>query len=181
MPGIFAPLLEPEAFSQLYERNNVLVFRYIFGLHGGPVEDVEDLTAETFFKAWKARRRFSGSDVAATGWLLHIARNLVIDRYRREQVRQEQSIDELQSDWFELPDRAFSPEQLVEFQQQFNVLWKMIRRLPVEQKELLVLRYILGWKVNQIAVLLEMPENTISVKLRRILEQVRDNWPDDQE
>ena len=42
-----APLLNPEAFSDLYTQNYLSVYRYLFGLQGGPQEDIEDLTAET--------------------------------------------------------------------------------------------------------------------------------------
>ena len=73
----------PQAFQALYLQSHLMVYRYIFGLLGGPIQDVEDLTAETYTRAWKARQRFRGDEQAALGWLLRIARNLVIDSYRR--------------------------------------------------------------------------------------------------
>lgn len=55
-----APLAAPSAFRKLYERNRLPVFRYVYGLTGGPQEEAEDLTAETFLRAWKARHDFQG-------------------------------------------------------------------------------------------------------------------------
>ena len=81
------PLQSVEAFDQLYQSTHLIIFRYIYGLHGGSQEDVEDLTANTFTRAWKARSRFNGDPSAAIGWLLKIARNLVIDDYRRRKIR----------------------------------------------------------------------------------------------
>jgi DNA-directed RNA polymerase specialized sigma24 family protein len=42
---------------------------------------------------------------------------------------------------------------------------------------LLILRYILGWQVKQIAAHLGMVENTASVYLHRAIEQIRRDWP----
>ena len=71
----------------LGDQTHLAVYRYVYGLTGGPQQEVEDITAETYLKAWHARRRFSGNEDAATGWLLQIARRLVIDSYRRRQAR----------------------------------------------------------------------------------------------
>jgi DNA-directed RNA polymerase specialized sigma24 family protein len=47
-----SPIASPTCFKELYERNRLPVFRYIYGLTGGPQAEVEDLTAETFLRAW---------------------------------------------------------------------------------------------------------------------------------
>ncbi len=76
-------LSEADKFANFFSSNHLSVFRYIYAIHGHPQETVEDLTAETFLRAWRARRSFSGDDNAALRWILRIARNLVIDTYRR--------------------------------------------------------------------------------------------------
>lgn len=78
-----SPITNPEKFRILYEKNHLSVFRYIFGLVGGSQDEAEDLTAETFLRAWKARHRFEGDMDSAIGWLIQIAKRLVIDNYRR--------------------------------------------------------------------------------------------------
>ena len=87
MPSRHTPLAEAEAFAELYQRTHLVVFRFIYALTGGPQQEVEDLTADTFIRAWKARHRFEGDQEAALSWLLRIARNLVIDSHRRTKVR----------------------------------------------------------------------------------------------
>ena len=42
---------------------------------------------------------------------------------------------------------------------------------------MLVLRYMLGWRVQQIAAYLETLDNTVSVTIRRMLERLRQQWP----
>jgi RNA polymerase sigma-70 factor (ECF subfamily) len=174
-----APLLAPEAFSSLYERAYLSVFRYLFGLHGGPQEEVEDLTAETFARAWKARRSFSGDpQTAAIGWLLRIARRLVIDGYRHGRAHVQAGEDGLPED---LPQPGPTPEALLLMGEKYETLWNLLRTLPARQREMLVLRYLLDWRVGQIGGYLEIPENTVSVNLHRALARLQEEWPDGKE
>lgn len=159
-----------ESFTELFNRTHLIVFRYIYGLHGGTVQDAEDLTAETFLRGWRARRSFQGDEDAAVSWLLQIARHLVIDQYRRKRVRP----DEV--DMKEDSAGSMSPEaNFVEGEQQ-RKLWTLIHQLPAEQREMLVLRYTLDWRVNQIATHMNLNENTVSVTLRRILLKLQESW-----
>lgn len=177
MPGRKAPLEDPQAFSELYQRAHLNVFRYIYSLHGGPQQDVEDLTAETFWRAWRARRRFQGDQKAVLSWLLQIARRLVIDDYRRQKVRGLPSdIDELQ-----VPSALPGPEASAESKQDLNNLMRAMQTLPVQQREIITLRYLLGWRVKDIGEHMEMAENTVSVYIRRSLEKLQQRWPDNKE
>ena len=173
MPSRHTPIAEAEAFAELYQRTHLVVFRYIYGLNSGPQQEVEDLTAETFMRAWKARQRFTGAEEAALSWLLKIARNLVIDTHRRTKVRGEETnlIDAL----LIAPDA--SPEEQVARHEQFNTLWVIIHNLQPQHREIIVLRYVLGWSVKRIAAHLNMLENTTSVNLRRILQRMQRDWP----
>lgn len=169
-----APLESAEAFSALYERNYRSVYRYLYGFRGGPAEDVEDLTADTFARAWKARFSFSGDPHSvATGWLLRIARHLVIDAYRRSQARIQ--TEDVPLD--EIPRLGPPPESLLLVGEQIDTLWGLLQRLPGEQREMLVLRYLLDWRINQISEYLEIPENTVSVTIRRTLARLQRDWP----
>jgi len=167
-----APLRDAEAFQALYQRTHLIVYRYIFGLYDGATQDVEDLTADTFSRAWKARRRFRGDPDAALGWLLRIARNLVIDTFRRHKVRgYPQDIDE-----YIIPSPQASPEERALLQEEVTTLWNAINKLPYQQREIIVLRYFLGWQVKAIASYLEMKENTVSVNIRRAIKRIRKEW-----
>jgi RNA polymerase sigma-70 factor (ECF subfamily) len=86
MRAAHPPLLDTESFSNLFTRTQLIIYRFIFGLHGGPADEVEDLTSETYMRAWKGRHRFIGSDEDALCWLFTIARNLVIDDHRKNQT-----------------------------------------------------------------------------------------------
>jgi RNA polymerase sigma-70 factor, ECF subfamily len=168
---------DADTFARLYEETYLIVFRYVYGLSGGPLQEAEDLTAETYARAWKTRRRFNGDESAAVGWLLRIARNLAIDLSRRRKVR---AVDET------LPievfvDPSLVPEMDVITREQLTILWSMLAALPEDSREMLVLRYILGWQVKQIASHLGMKENNVSVAIRRALKALQREWPGSQE
>jgi len=169
------PYAEPQAFSQLYDHTHLIVFRYIYGLHNGPRQEVEDLTADTFTRAWNARRNFSGDERAALGWLLKIARNLVIDAHRRTKFRG--IPDDLDDVIVTAPDA--SPEGKALQREQTHRLWQLLHTLPDHQREMLTLRYMLGWQVQDIGKHLNIPENTVSQNIRRVLARLRDRYEEE--
>lgn len=164
-----SPIASPTAFDQLYQHNRLAVFRYIYGLTGGPPEDVEDLTAETFLRAWKARHRFDGDGSGATGWLIRIAKRLVIDAYRRNSTRPTLPLNT------DLPFGAL-PEDISEANDQAQRLFDLLAGLPERPREIVVLRYLLAWPVADIARHLETSENNVSVTLHRALASLRQHW-----
>jgi RNA polymerase sigma-70 factor (ECF subfamily) len=168
------PLSTPADFSAFYERTHLSLFRYLYGLTGGPQEEVEDLTAEAFTRAWRARRRFEGNDAAALAWLMKIGRSLVYDAYRRRKVRP--VMDDALTE--EVPALGSPPEEIVQTGEEQQQLLSMLQRLPAETREILVLRYLLGWPVNQIAQYVETSENNVSAIIHRSLERLRRQWPD---
>lgn len=165
-------IVDSEEFTRLYDHSYVQVFRYIYGRCGGIQQEAEDITAETFLRAWNTRYKFSGDEQAALGWLLHIARNLVIDASRRQKVRTTDDSVDLEI----LPDFHDLPESEILTREQTTILWKMLESLPEETREVLVLRYILGWQVKSIAAHLNTKENTISVCIRRALSRLKNDW-----
>ena len=168
---------ETDAFTRLYEKTHLSVFRYVYGLSGGPQQEAEDLTAETYTRAWKTRQRFNGNDQAALGWLLRIARNLAIDLSRRRKVR---NVDE-EVNIELLVDLHQAPELDVIAREQIATLWRMLITLPEETREILILRYMLGWQVKQVAEHLGTSENNVSVMIRRALHRLQHDWSQLQE
>jgi RNA polymerase sigma-70 factor (ECF subfamily) len=166
-----------EVFTRLYEETYLIVFRYLYGLSGGPRQEVEDLTAETYARAWKTRETFTGDGRAALGWLLRIARNLAIDLSRHRKVR---DIDENIPVEL-LADLNGIPEIDVITREQIALLWRMLGTLPEDVREILVLRYILDWQVKQVAAHLGVSENNVSVIIRRAFKSLRQVWSESQE
>ena len=155
-----------DRFAGLYENTHRDVYRYLMALCGGQVQEAEDVTAETYLRAWDARRRFRGDEQAALRWLFTIARRLLIDRRRYEAKRPEAELDET------APDDAPDAESILIHGEQMQDVLEALQRLPGPQREMVVLRYMLEWRVNAIAAHLGIPENSVSVSLRRALQHL---------
>lgn len=167
-----SPISSPADFRELYERDRLSVFRYIYGLTGGLQADAEDLTAETFLRAWNARHRFVGDRTSATGWLIRIAKRLVIDEYRRKL--------QASRNHHSAPEAGSSPEQDAIAGEQKQFLGRVLSELTEEQREIVTLRYLLGRRVTDIARHLGASENNISVILHRSLSRLREKWREEE-
>lgn len=163
-----SPIADPDRFRELYENNRLSVFRYVYGLTGGPHDHVEDLTAETFLRAWKARHQFDGDMDSAIGWLIRIAKRLVIDDYRHTLLATRNLVTDHLADPT-LEQAAIDDEQRI-------FLFTLLADLPDEQREIIVLRYMLGWRVNDIASHIGITENNASVTIHRTLSKLREKW-----
>ena len=161
-------IASPAQFRAIYELNRLPVFRYVYALTGGSQEDAEDLTAETFLRAWKARHQFHGERDAAIAWLIGIAKRLVIDDYRQTA----RATRNLPTDL----DTESTPEQTAIQNEQERILFRLVADLPDDQREIIGLRHMLSWRVNDIAKHIGVSENKISVSLHRTLSKLREKW-----
>jgi RNA polymerase sigma-70 factor (ECF subfamily) len=170
LPAETLVLTDQETFSTLFEHTYVSLYRYLYGLTGGPPEEVDDLVAETYVRAWSARNRFQGDSKAALRWLFKIAKHQMIDSYRRQKASGEST----------LPDNLAAPEMDLESQvlssERRETLWKLLRSLSDEPREVLVLRYMLDWSVGDIAVYMNKKETAISMAIHRALKRLQQNW-----
>ena len=74
---------QEDAFAQLYQEHIDAVFNYCL-YRVGDVMVAEDLTADIFERAWRARRRYNPRRAKFSTWLFTIARRRVIDWHRRQ-------------------------------------------------------------------------------------------------
>jgi RNA polymerase sigma factor (sigma-70 family) len=72
-----------------------------------------------------------------------------------------------------LVDAASDIETIFVSDEQIQQVLDAIQELPFRQRDMLTLRYVLGWRVKAIADHLSQPENTISVNLRRALDKLQ--------
>jgi RNA polymerase sigma-70 factor (ECF subfamily) len=69
-----------------------------------------------------------------------------------------------------------TPEQVAIVDEQKRFLFNLLAGLPPEPREIIVLRYMLGWRVNDIARYTSTTENNVSVTIHRTLARLREKW-----
>ncbi len=162
------PITQPDAFTRFYEQAHLSVFRYVMVLCAGNQPEAEDITADAFFRAWQKREQFSGSQSAALGWVITIARNLLIDRKRAEGKHEEDTAIEE-----DISDQRSGVEDLLVDREHLQLVLDAIHQLPFPQSDILTLRFVLGWQVKAIAEHFGLAENTVSTHLRRAIIRVQ--------
>jgi RNA polymerase sigma-70 factor (ECF subfamily) len=161
-----------EIFSQLFQQTHVQIYRYLSGLTGGLPEEIDDLVAESFARAWSARHNFQGDFKAALRWLLIIAKHQMIDSYRRRKVS---GVPE-SLDINDPPAPGAGPESQALCGERRQILWALLQSLPEEAREMLVLRYILDWSVGEIATHMHKNETAVSMAIHRALKRLQQDW-----
>ena len=127
------------AFAALYDEHLNTIYRFVF-FKVGEAALAEDLTAEVFSKAWENIERFEWRDLPFQHWLLRVARNVVVDHWRANR-RLPTSLDGL----FDVATEGPSPEEVVALDGEVERLRASLKRLPDDQREVLVLRFIEGY------------------------------------
>lgn len=153
---------DPEAFSQLVERHQTMVYRLALGKTGSP-QDAEEVTQTAFLKAWQGLRTFQGKAAFST-WLYRLTANAAVDLLRR---RREPALSLDDPDLPPIPDQAPSPEELSMAAERRRLLWQAIDQLPKSHRLPLVLRELEGLSYREIARALDLEEGTVKSRLAR--------------
>jgi RNA polymerase sigma-70 factor (ECF subfamily) len=151
-----------DSFAPFYEATYRPVYRYVLLQHG-PKDDVEDVVADTFHQAYRAWLAGRGPRDSAMGWILTIARRVLIDHARRQDRRMATTLSE------HLPDHAWDQgvrEVWIWFEQ-------VSRELPPDAREALVLRYAGGLTADQIGTVLGLSGSGVRSLIGRALATVR--------
>jgi len=128
---------DPEAYGVLYERYAPRVFRYLYG-HMSNRLDAEDLTEEVFLRVWRSISNYRDQGVPFLAYLFRIARNALIDHYRRNaSTKQDASVEDII-----LRDQGPGPGEAVTSMLEHEKLRRTMGRLRDDYRTVLVLRFL---------------------------------------
>ncbi len=158
---------DPAAFRELYEAYGPRVKAYMMR-KGADAGTAEDLAQETLLTVWRKAGLYAGDRGSMTTWVFAIARNLRIDRLRREVPWQELPEGRLAEASSEpLPDEA-----MAEKERQLRVQGALAE-LPPEQREVVSLAYLEGLSHSEIAARLALPLGTVKSRMRIAYQKIR--------
>jgi RNA polymerase sigma factor (sigma-70 family) len=154
---------DESSFLRVYDEHVWRIYGF-FAYRLGQRDVAEDLTQATFERALRAWSRFDPRRASETTWLLAIARNLLIDHYRRDRSRLTESIDEEFAPVVAGPDepRMASPELLA-----------ALASLSERDREVIALRFGGDMTGPEIARLLNLSLANVQQILSRSLRKLR--------
>ena len=191
---------EPRADEELMEAFRlgdadafeILVTRHSRGLYNFLLRSVhaharaEELLQEVLLRVIRSKDRYRRS-ARFTTWVYTIARNLCVDESRRARFRDHESLDAplrgrasdsattllstLATDFLP-PDMGADAPQLRER------LNRAVLRLPVDQREVFLMRLMAGMSFREIGETVGAPENTVKSRMRYALDKLRDELDD---
>lgn len=150
-------------YNSLVKALHADIFRYAYWLCGDK-HVAEDITQETFLRAWRALDSLK-DDKAAKAWLITILRRENARRFERKQF----DYADIEQDTLE-DTLGNSSEELVE---QY-LIRRHIAKLDMEYREPLLLQLIGGFSGDEIAELMELNRNTVMTRLFRARNQLKD-------
>ncbi|MBZ0298447.1 MAG: sigma-70 family RNA polymerase sigma factor [Anaerolineae bacterium] len=154
---------DADAFAALYREHVQVIYRYI--VHRvGDHHLAEDLTADVFTKALQGLDRYREQGKPLVAWLYRIARARVIDHYRRTSRRPVESDVEAEP----LPFDADLDTPMVR-REAARVLRAAIAELTEDQQQVVILRFVEGYRVEAIASLMGKQPNAIKALQHRAL------------
>ena len=164
---------DKDAFGMLYEHYTERIFNYVY-YRTGNIHDAEDLTARVFQRAMGHIRDYTDRGVPFSAWLYRIAHNLVANWHRDRSRKQEIPLDDLPI----LPAKGDHPETALVHTEEQDALLRLIRRLPPERQNLLILKFVENMSNAEIGQVMGRSEGAVKSLYHRTLLSLRDEIGD---
>ena len=147
---------DQEAFSAVYKEYYSPIYKYFFS-RTQKKELTEDLTQDVFLKAYGSLNSFKSTNKSPLAYFYTIARNLLIDYYRKKQpiLMSDEKLVNIVS------DDVDNPENHAKIKESESFIKKCLDKLTDEQKEIISLKFIDGLSNKEIAEVTEKKESAI--------------------
>jgi RNA polymerase sigma-70 factor (ECF subfamily) len=164
---------DAEAFGEIVRRWERRIFALTYGMLGRE-EDARDATQETFLAAFRNLRGFRG-EAKVSSWLHRIAVNQCISRQRRSKVRSEAALDDEEEKHARsfATSVSYSPARVAEGRQETLAVRRAIKSLPVELRQVVVMKEFEELTFREIADALDLPLSTVKSRLYTALKQLQ--------
>lgn len=128
----------------------------------------EDLTQEVFVRVYRSLEQYDPKQGDLQNWLMRLARNLVIDDYRRRQrAPQDSQAEDIETHTYHLRSSGGSQQREMERRELGEQVQAGIDKLPPDLRTCVILRDIEELSYQEIVDLLKIPEGTVKSRINR--------------
>ena len=158
---------EDSAWAALLQTHSRRIYNLCYRFTGRTSES-EDLTQEVFIKIFQTLKSFDAAQGTFVTWLHRVARNHLVDHYRRTRKdRITSSIDAELGGLEDKPGATIEPVAHVEHREQKERLQRGLEKLSPDLREAVVLRDLQDLDYAEIAQVLAVPEGTVKSRINR--------------
>jgi RNA polymerase sigma-70 factor (ECF subfamily) len=164
------------SFEELVRRYQRPISAYVYRMVGN-YESALDLTQEIFIKVYSSLRRYRDEFKFST-WIYKIAHNSAVDHLRRNTTREQSLVVGHEGDQFDLPVEStrLTPEQESERKERRGEIESVVRALPSNYRELIILRHSQDLSYEEIVDVTGLPLGTVKNRLFRAREMMRQQF-----
>lgn len=160
---------DQESFGLIYERYVGRIYNYVY-YRTGNHHDAEDLTARVFYRAIRSIGNYQDRGLPISAWLYRIAHNLVANWHRDRSRRPEILLDEAVN----LHPSSEHPETSLVQNEERDHLFRIIRTLPAERQQLLILKFVDHLSNAEIGEIMGRTEGAVKSLYHRTLLSLRE-------
>ena len=160
-----------EPFEEVYEKQFSNIYNFIYAQLLNK-ERTEDLVSDIFIKAMKNYDRFDPSIASVRTWLTNIARNSLIDYYRKAALRDHQSLDADEDDEVKI-EPSYEDEYPIFQDVLAEEVQQLLAKLTPKERELVAMLYFEEMKNPEIGEVLGINAKAVSERHRRLLVKMR--------
>jgi RNA polymerase sigma-70 factor (ECF subfamily) len=164
------------SFEELVRRYQRPISAYVYRMVGN-YDSALDLTQEIFIKVYSSLDRYR-SEFKFSTWIYKIAHNAAVDHLRRTTTREQSLVVGTEGDQFDLPIKSsrLSPEQESERRERRVEIETVVRALPANYRELIILRHSQDLSYEEIVEVTGLPLGTVKNRLFRAREMMRQQF-----
>src|SRR5215208_1654266 len=164
------------SFEELVRRYQRPISAYVYRMVGN-YESALDLTQEIFIKVYNSLRRYREEFKFST-WIYKIAHNSAVDHLRRNATREQSLVVGPEGDQFDLPleSTRLTPEQESERKERRGEIESVVRALPANYRELIILRHSQDLSYEEMVEVTGLPLCTVKNRLFRAREMMRQQF-----
>lgn len=168
--SLFERYSKADDFEKIAAEHERSVYLYCLRMMGNR-EDALDCAQEAMLNAYRAFERYRG-DAHVKTWFLRIAHNVCIDQLRRR--KSIVSLDSLREEGYDPADtRSLSPYAALAQKERSRLLAEAVKKLPDDQRAVLVLRDFQDMSYDEISELLSLPLGTVKSRIKRAREKIK--------
>src|SRR4026207_1084406 len=164
------------SFEELVRRYQLPISSDVYRMVGN-YESALDLTQEIFIKVYNSLSRYRAEFKFST-WIYKIAHNAAVDHLRRTATREQSLVVGHDGDPFDLPVESGgpSPEQESERKERRGEIESVVKTLPANYRELIILRHSQDLSYEEIVEVTGLPLGTVKNRLFRAREMMRQQF-----